>query len=97
VARCRNRRRTRAARNPVVEVKADGKWINGAPASADNQLRQVGNLEQIQGSQLVTDTGSLSPCLSWRSCPIETPQSAHGKPPTCRAAGDKVTRTISAM
>lgn len=42
-----------------VELKADGKWINGAPASAENQLRQVGNLEQIQGQQ-ETATGSLS-------------------------------------
>lgn len=42
-----------------VEIKADGKWINGAPASAENQLRQVGNLAQIQGRQ-ETATGSLS-------------------------------------
>lgn len=42
-----------------VELKANGKWINGAPASAENQLRQVGNLEQIQG-QKETATGSLS-------------------------------------
>lgn len=42
-----------------VVVKADGKWINGAPASADNQLRQVGNLEQIRG-QKNAETGSLS-------------------------------------
>lgn len=42
-----------------VETKADGKWINGAPASAENQLRQVGNLEQIRG-QKNTQTGSLS-------------------------------------
>jgi cation/acetate symporter len=41
-----------------VEAKADGKWINGAPASAENQLRQVGNLEQIRG-QKDTETGSL--------------------------------------
>lgn len=42
-----------------VVVKADGRWINGAPASPDNQLRQVGNLEQIQG-QKNTQTGRLS-------------------------------------
>ena len=42
-----------------VVVKADDKWINGAPASAENQLRQVGNLEQIRG-QKNTETGSLS-------------------------------------
>ena len=42
-----------------VVVKADGKWINGAPASATNQLRQVGNLEKIRGESNV-ETGSLS-------------------------------------
>jgi cation/acetate symporter len=42
-----------------VVVKADGRWINGAPASAANQLRQVGNLEKISGETGVT-TGSLS-------------------------------------
>jgi cation/acetate symporter len=39
--------------------KADGKWINGAPASEENQLRQVGNLQQIKG-QTDTSTGKLS-------------------------------------
>ena len=43
-----------------VETKPDGKWINGAPASTENQLRQVGNLERIRGQQ-ETETGSLSP------------------------------------
>lgn len=42
-----------------VVTKADGKWINGAPASAANQLRQVGNLELIRGKSDV-ETGSLS-------------------------------------
>jgi cation/acetate symporter len=42
-----------------VVAKTDGKWINGAPASPENQLRQVGNLEQISG-QKDTQTGSLS-------------------------------------
>jgi cation/acetate symporter len=42
----------------VIEKK-DGKWINGAPASATNQLRQVGNLEEIRGENNV-ETGSLS-------------------------------------
>jgi cation/acetate symporter len=42
-----------------VVVKADGRWINGAPASTANQLRQVGNLEKISGETGVT-TGSLS-------------------------------------
>jgi cation/acetate symporter len=42
-----------------VVVKADGRWINGAPASATNQLRQVGNLEKIRGESDV-ETGSLS-------------------------------------
>jgi cation/acetate symporter len=39
--------------------KADGKWINGAPASDTNQLRQVGNLEKIDGETDI-QTGPLS-------------------------------------
>ena len=42
-----------------VVIKTDGKWINGAPASDTNQLRQVGNLEKISGEENVI-TGSLS-------------------------------------
>jgi cation/acetate symporter len=42
-----------------VEMKGAEKWINGAPASAENQLRQVGNLQQING-QKNTETGGLS-------------------------------------
>jgi cation/acetate symporter len=42
-----------------VVTRADGKWINGAPASETNQLRPVGNLEKIRG-QGDTQTGSLS-------------------------------------
>ncbi len=42
-----------------VVVTPDGKLINGKPASQENQLRQVGNLEQISG-QKDTTTGSLS-------------------------------------
>ena len=42
-----------------VVVKADGKWINGAPESESNKLRQVGNLEQLRGEKQV-ETGSLS-------------------------------------
>jgi cation/acetate symporter len=41
-----------------VEVKAGSRWINGAPASSENQLRQVGNLTQIRGEKDV-QTGSL--------------------------------------
>jgi cation/acetate symporter len=41
-----------------VESRPEGKWINGAPASSTNQLRQVGNLEQIRGQ---TDVVSGSP------------------------------------
>ncbi|MBN1267392.1 MAG: cation acetate symporter [Anaerolineales bacterium] len=42
-----------------VVYNAEGEWINGSPASEDNQLRQVGNLETIRGE---TDavTGRLS-------------------------------------
>jgi cation/acetate symporter len=42
-----------------VVMKKEVKWINGLPASATNQLRQVGNLNQIKGETNVK-TGSLS-------------------------------------
>ncbi len=42
-----------------VVVRPDGKWINGAPASESNQLRQVGNLEAVRGETNVK-TGPLS-------------------------------------
>ena len=42
-----------------VVVKQDGEWINGAPSSPENQLRQVGNLEQIQGEK-DANTGGIS-------------------------------------
>jgi cation/acetate symporter len=41
-----------------VEYRPDGTWINGAPASDANKLRQVGNLEQIRG-QTGVSTGSI--------------------------------------
>jgi len=44
-----------------VVVKDDGaKYVNGAPASDDNQLRQVGNMSRIEG-ETDTNTGALSP------------------------------------
>ncbi len=42
-----------------VEDKSNGKWINGAPASEENKLRLVGNLEKINGEGNV-ETGKLS-------------------------------------
>ncbi len=42
-----------------VVTKGTEKWINGAPASDSNQLRQVGSLTQING-QKDAETGSLS-------------------------------------
>lgn len=42
-----------------VVAGESGKWINGAPASADNQLRQVGNLTLMRGQENLS-TGSLS-------------------------------------
>ncbi len=42
-----------------VVTGESGKWINGAPASADNQLRQVGNLTLMRGHENLS-TGSLS-------------------------------------
>jgi cation/acetate symporter len=41
-----------------VEARQDGTWINGAPATEDNKLRQVGNLETVEG-QAGVDTGSI--------------------------------------
>ncbi len=43
----------------TVVFKGSEKWINGAPESAENQLRQVSNLEQIRGEKNTT-TGRLS-------------------------------------
>lgn len=42
-----------------VVTKGDIKWINGAPETAENQLRQVGNLEKIRGDENVV-TGKLN-------------------------------------
>ena len=44
-------------------VEADGTtWVDGAPASADNQIYQVGNLEVIDGkSGTQATTGALNP------------------------------------
>ena len=42
-----------------VVAKSDGKWINGAPASETNQLRQVGNLQKI-GGETDANTGKIS-------------------------------------
>ncbi|MBE0686565.1 MAG: cation acetate symporter, partial [Anaerolineaceae bacterium] len=42
-----------------VVYKDDVKWINGAPETAENQLRQVGNLEKIRGDENVV-TGKLT-------------------------------------
>ena len=41
-----------------VVFKGTEKWINGAPETAENQLRQVSNLEQIRGEEN-TSTGRL--------------------------------------
>lgn len=40
-------------------IKSDGKWINGALATEENQLRPVGNLEKIRGDDN-TKTEKLS-------------------------------------
>ena len=42
-----------------VVAKTSGKWINGAPESEGNQLRQVGNMEKVRG-QTEIETGSMS-------------------------------------
>lgn len=66
-------------------------WINGAPAAPGNQLRQVGSLSRIQGSD-TADTGSISPvgflaALTDRATVAETWKQAV----FTSAAGDKVT------
>lgn len=42
-----------------VVVSGETRYINGKPASAENQLRQIGNLEQISGERN-TSTGKVS-------------------------------------
>ncbi len=74
-----------------VVTRTDGRWINGALASAENQLRPVGNLEQIEG-QTQTETGSLSifeflASLTDKDTVVRTWKSAS----FTDAAGDKVT------
>jgi cation/acetate symporter len=49
------------AETQFVEARDDGKWINGAPASATNQLRQVGNLEMVRGESDVQTGSIISP------------------------------------
>jgi cation/acetate symporter len=44
----------------VVTAKDGQRLINGAPASPDNQVRQVGNIAQLRGSTDAS-TGSVSP------------------------------------
>jgi cation/acetate symporter len=45
-----------------VTEKDGTKWINGAPASAENQVYQVGNLVSIKGKQgQAASTGALNP------------------------------------
>ena len=74
-----------------VVAKTDGKWINGAPASETNQLRQVGNIEKIRGESDVT-TGSLSifeylSVLTDKDTSVQTWKTAS----FVDAAGEKVT------
>lgn len=44
-----------------VVIKPEGTFINGAPASATNKLRPVGNLETIRGQSNVNTGALLSP------------------------------------
>lgn len=74
-----------------VVVRADGKWINGAPASETNQLRQVGSLEEIKGESDV-ETGRLSifgflSTLTDKDTTVQTWKTAS----FVDGAGDKVT------
>lgn len=45
----------------VVTLPNGQKLINGAPASKENHLRQVGNIEQLRGEAGDVSTGSISP------------------------------------
>lgn len=74
-----------------VVVTSNGKFINGAPESPENQLRHVGNLQQIRGEQQ-TETGSLSifeflAAITDKDTTVRTWKSAS----FTDAAGDKVT------
>jgi cation/acetate symporter len=74
-----------------VVTTGDGRWINGAPASVDNQLRQVSNLEKIMGQENIT-TGSLSifeflAALSDKETTVRTWKTSH----FLDSRGDKVT------
>ena len=74
-----------------VVARPSGQWINGAPASATNQLRQVGNLEKIRGKSEV-ETGSLSvfeylSALTDKDTTVRTWKTAN----FVDAAGEKVT------
>jgi len=74
-----------------VVAKPEGKWINGAPESETNELRQVGNLEQIRGEKQV-ETGSLSiinflASITDKSTTVRTWKNTSFND----AAGDKVT------
>ena len=44
-----------------VETVDGEKWINGAPASDDNHLRQVGNLQSVNGEAPATTGSILNP------------------------------------
>ena len=73
-------------------VAPDGqRWINGAPAGPDNQLRQVGRLEQIQGME-PAETGPIGPIafLATLTDPTTTAQ-LWKQTSFVSASGDKVT------
>lgn len=69
----------------TVVTKADGsQWVNGAPASEDNQLLPVGNLSQIRGESGAVETGPVgvfeflaaigdpeTTVVSWKSASLE--------------------------
>ncbi len=53
---------TKLYETQFVQIKSSGeKWINGAPASEANQLRQVGTLTKIRGQSGDVETGPVGP------------------------------------
>ncbi len=74
-----------------LETVDGEKWINGAPASDDNHLRQVGNLQRVNG-ETPADTGSLDPIEFLATMTADDSIVRLWKPATVTAdSGEKVT------
>jgi cation/acetate symporter len=75
-----------------VETVDGVKWINGAPASDDNKLRQVGNLQRVNGEAPVNTGSILNPLEFLATMTADDSIVRLWKSATVTAeAGDKVT------